>query len=117
MCLTESGELEQVFPLRVEQQRGKKTVFVPPELTVPAPVKRSSGISANFLCDNATYLLGMDQKEKPQRALDCFAACRALHEKLLQETDTPAARAVLAFFRTWQPEKAKEHNLRTQVPL
>ena len=109
MCLTESGELEQVFPLRVEQQRGKKTVFVPPELTVPAPVKRSSGISANFLCDNATYLLGMDQKEKPQRALDCFAACRALHEKLLQETDTPAARAVLAFFRTWQPEKAKEH--------
>lgn len=109
LCLTESGELEQVLPLLTEQPRGKKTVMAPIELTVPAPVKRSSGIMANFLCDTSSYLLGVDQKGKPQRALDCFAACGALHEEVLRGVDTPAARAVLAFFRNWQPEKALEH--------
>ena len=109
LCIKEDGTLEQVISVQTEQQKGKKAVLAPQLMKLPAPVKRSSGISANFLCDTSSYLLGVDDKGKPQRALDCFEACKALHEKLLREVDSPAARAVLAFFQTWQPEQAANH--------
>lgn len=109
LCITDEGALEQVIPLLTEQPKGKKTVLSPRLITLPAPVKRSSGVSANFLCDNSSYLLGIDNKGKPQRSAACFAACKALHETLLDHTDTPAAHAVLAFFRTWQPDQAAVH--------
>ena len=67
------------------------------------------GVAANFLCDNSGYMLGIDDKGKPQRTRECFDACKALHEQLLEGVDSPAARAVLAFFRTWDPEQAREH--------
>lgn len=109
LYLTPNGTLEGVSSTQVEQAKGKKTVLAPRSMSLPAPVKRSSGIAANFLCDNSGYLLGVDNKGKPQRALECFAACRALHEKILDGMDTPAANALLAFFRSWEPEKALEH--------
>ncbi len=84
-------------------------VLAPQQMTVPAPVKRASSIIANFLCDNSGYLLGADNKGNPQRALQCFAACRALHERLLKGVESLIARAVLAFFRSWKPERAQEH--------
>ena len=109
LCIGADGALERVDSVRTEQPKGKKTVLAPQLMPLPAPVKRTVGISANFLCDNASYLLGMDNKGKPQRTLECFRACKALHEKLLEGADSPAAQAVLAFFRTWQPEQAASH--------
>ena len=44
--------------------------------TVPMQLKRASGIAANLLCDNATYLLGIDAKGKPERARQCFEAAK-----------------------------------------
>ena len=109
LYLDSNGNLERVVSVQTEQSRGKKTVAAPQLMTLPAPVKRSSGVAANFLWDNSGYLLGVDSKGKPQRALECFAACKTLHETLLEGVDSPAAQAVLSFFRTWQPEKAGEH--------
>lgn len=109
LCIGADGALEQVVSVQTEQPKGKKTVLAPRLMRLPAPVKRSSGVAANFLCDNSGYLLGVDTKGKPQRALECFQACRALHQKLLGGLDSPAARAVLAFFQTWQPEQAASH--------
>lgn len=109
LCIGAAGALEQVVSVQTEQSKGKKTVLAPQLMRLPAPVKRASGIAANFLCDNASYLLGVDNKGKPQRTLECFQACKALHEELLKGVDSPAARAVLAFFRTWQPEQAASH--------
>ncbi len=109
LCIGADGALEQVVPVQTEQLKGKKTILAPRLMRLPAPVKRSSGVVANFLCDNAGYLLGVDNKGKPQRALECFAACKALHERLLGEVDSPAARAVLAFFQSWQPQEALGH--------
>ena len=103
------GSLEQVVSLQTEQSKGKKKVLTPQSMRLPAPVKRSSGIASNFLCDNSSYLLGVDSKGKPQRSVDCFQACAALHEQILADVDTPAARALLAFFRTWQPGEAATH--------
>lgn len=110
LCLSPNGELEQVISMQTEQLRGKKMVVAPQVVPLlPAPVKRSSGVSANFLWDNASYLLGIDNKGKPQRSLECFAAARKLHEALLQGVDSPAAKVLVAFFQTWDPAGAREH--------
>ncbi|MBE5057350.1 type I-C CRISPR-associated protein Cas8c/Csd1 [Pseudoflavonifractor sp. DSM 107456] len=109
LCIGADGTLEQVVSVQTEQTKGRKTVLAPRPMMLPAPVKRSSGVAANFLCDNSSYLLGVDNKGKPQRTLECFQACKKLHEELLEGVDSPAAQAVLAFFRTWQPEQAASH--------
>lgn len=106
LCITDDVVLEQIIPLLTEQPKGKKTVLAPRSFTLPAPVKRSSGVAANFLCDNSSYMLGIDSKGKPQRSAACFAACKDLYETLLDGIDSPAAKAVLAFFRAWQSEQA-----------
>ena len=112
--LGDDGTLEQVIPIQTEQQRGKKTVLAPQSIILPAPVKRASNVRSNFLCDNSGYMLGIDDKGKPQRTQECFNACKALHEQLLEGVDSPAARAVLAFFRTWDPAQAREHPALTE---
>lgn len=109
LCLAMNGTLECVDFMQTEQPKGKKIVLAPQSISLPAPVKRTVGVAANFLCDNSSYFLGIDNKGKPQRTLECFSACKALHEKLLEHVDSPAAQAVLAFFRTWKLKKAWEH--------
>ena len=110
--LTETGEISQAICLKEEEEKGKKKekkVLVPKIFDLPAPVKRTVGVAANFLCDNSSYILGFDDKGKPKRSLECFAACKALHEKVLDGVESPTAKAVLAFFQNWKPEKAREH--------
>lgn len=54
--LGEDGSVKAVIPMKFETDAGKKKVFIPSPMTVPEMVTRSSGVSANFLCDNAnTY--------------------------------------------------------------
>ena len=107
--LTETGEISQAIFLKEKVEKGKKKVLVPKIFDLPAPVKRTVGVSANFLCDNSSYILGFDDKGKPKRSLECFAACKALHEKVLDGVESPATKAVLVFFQNWKPEKAREH--------
>lgn len=109
LYINDAGELEQAVSLKREEERGKKKVLVPRPMSLPAPVKRSSGVASNFLWDNSSYILGIDEKGKPQRSMECFAACKALHRQLLNGVDSPAARAVLAFFDRWDPARAREH--------
>nr|WP_317407390.1 type I-C CRISPR-associated protein Cas8c/Csd1 [Fournierella massiliensis] len=107
--LGDNGELLGLLHLQQEVQRGKKTVLIPQEREVPQPVKRSSGVAANFLCDTSGYLLGVDTKGKPERTAECFAASRTLHEQILKEAQSPAACAVLAFYEHWDSQNAKDH--------
>lgn len=114
LYIREDGTLERVVSLQTEQQRGNKAVLAPQSIALPAPVKRTAGIKANFLCDNSAYILGVDNKGKPERAAECFQSCRDLHKSLLTGVDTPAAQAITAFFSTWEPEKALEHPALTE---
>ena len=109
LLLSEEGELLQLLHLQQEIQRGNKTVLGPQEMWVPSPVKRSSGIRPNFLCDTSSYLLGVDGKGKADRSIDCFAASKALHLQLLKEVDSPVARAIIRFFEHWDPSQAASH--------
>lgn len=109
LLLSEEGELLQLLHLQQEVQPGNKTVLGPQEMWVPSPVKRSSGIRPNFLCDTSSYLLGVDGKGKADRSIDCFAASKALHLQLLREVDSPIARAIVRFFERWDPSQAANH--------
>lgn len=109
LCLSTAGELEQVIPIMQEVEVGKKTVLRPQEMQLPAAVKRTVGIASNFLWDNSAYLLGVDQKGKPKRSRECFEAAAALHRAVLDGVESPAAKAILYFFDTWQPDCAAEH--------
>ena len=108
LCLDEDGQLTQVVPTK-DVKKGKKTVLQPQSKPLPAPVKRASNIASNFLWDNSSYLLGIDQKGKPERSCECFAAAARLHHEILDGVDSPVARAILAFFDTWNVENAAEH--------
>lgn len=109
LCLSENGELTQVIPTMQEVDTGKKIVQRPQEMALPAAVKRTVGIASNFLWDNSAYLLSADQKGKPERSRECFAAAAQLHHAVLGGVDSPIARSILAFFDTWKPEQAAEH--------
>lgn len=106
--LSPKGQLLAVHSLQTQQPKGKKMVLAPQSMKVPEQVKRSSGVAANLLCDNSSYCLGIDAKGKPTRSLQCFAACRELHLKILKNAPGKAARALCAFFESWEPEKAAE---------
>ena len=109
--IDDGGNLKHIVRLGNEEDRGKKKVWVPLTENLPAQEKRSVGIVSNFLCDNATYILGLDTKGKPDRAARCFQACRERHEELLSDVDSPPARAVLQFFASWDPASANRQEI------
>ena len=106
--LSYDGEVQAVLSLKKEQQAGKKTILSPQPLTVPEMVTRSSGVSANFLCDNAKYILGIDKDGTNKRMMECFQAAKEKHLQILQNVPGEAAHAICAFFESWKPEQAKE---------
>ena len=73
--LSKEGGVLGILCLKTEE-RGKKKVWIPQQMTVPEMVIRSSGISANFLCDNSKYMLGIDAAGTNPRVRDCFGAAR-----------------------------------------
>lgn len=107
--LGEDGSVKAVIPMKFETDAGKKKVFIPSPMTVPEMVTRSSGVSANFLCDNAKYILGIEQNGSSARVLECFDAAKERHLAILGNVDSKMARAICLFFRNWKPEEAKEN--------
>ncbi len=103
LCLDLNGTITQIIPLTREIQKGNKTVTDDQVMTLPAAVKRSSGVSANFLWDNSGYILGFDDKGKPERSRQCFDACADLHKTVLSGVDSDCARAIISFFDAWDP--------------
>lgn len=113
LSLSERGELLALVPLFELVPRGKKMEERPRRMIVPAANKRASGIAANFLCDNPTYVLGLvgDKKKDPDFALKRFQAFRDLHKTILGPLQSPAAQAVLAFLQQYNPITGPDHPL------
>ena len=62
--LDKEGKLVEIIPLKTTAERGKKTVEVPQQMQVPEQkIKAGTKPPANFLCDNAAFMLGLDTKE------------------------------------------------------
>ena len=105
LLISKSGELLDIIDLRIE--KGKK--LVSRDMNVPEQVKRSSGVAANFLCDNSKYVLGLDQKDKKLRVMKAHEAFVQLHEEILGGHRDEGAEAVLKFLRNWDMENADKH--------
>ena len=107
--LNENGEIKEIIPLKQEINTGKKTAMLPSVLCVPEMVTRTSGVAANFLCDNAKFIFGIDATGTTKRTIECFLATRDRHLALLQNASGIMAKAICKFFASWNPEKAKEN--------
>ena len=113
--LSGEGKLKRVIPLKVEKERGKKIVLEPQSMKVPQMVTRSSGVASNFLCDNSSYLLGIDNKGKPERSKECFQCAKEKHIKILQGVGSRTAKAIIQYFETWNPETAQDESVLSEV--
>lgn len=88
-------------------------------MQLPTAVTRTVGIQPNFLWDNPAYLLGIEKPKNgneesskastSERSKRCFQASQKLHHALLDTVNTAAAKAILSFFDTWEPENAHIH--------
>ena len=96
LVIDEIGILTNVISLKTTDKSGKKEIAS--QISLPMPVKRAVNISANFLYDTASYLFGNDRKGKPERNKQCFEESKRLHQKLLTDDSSPAAKAILLYF-------------------
>ena len=94
--LSPDGRLKAVIPCG-DDKRGVEKV-------VPEQPKRSKGVAPSFLCDKSSYFLGFDAKGNPERAKKCFEASKELHLGLLEGCSGVVARAIVRFFKQWDPE-------------
>lgn len=108
--LSAQGELLDIIPLYVPVQQGKKTVERPRRMNVPAQVKRSVNVAANFMCDNAVYVLGLTGKavKDPEYAQKRFEEFREHNIAILSQVNTPVAHAIITFLKNYEPQKAKD---------
>lgn len=113
--LSSEGELLNIIPLKIRLQRGKKIVEVPQSMEVPEQLKKAgTSVKSNFLCENSSYIFGIDNKGKPERAKECFEVFKKLHINILKDIDNDAARAVVGFLNKWDVDKAMKHPALTQ---
>jgi CRISPR-associated protein Csd1 len=101
-------------------QQGKKKIAQ--RFLVPQGVKKTSGIAANLLWDNAEYVLGIDTKGKPERVVEQHAAFRARLDALPESTKgKPGIRAVAYFLERIDLEVLAKHaawdEIRTTNPV
>ncbi len=111
--ISADGDLLDIFPQFEQVQRGKKTEERPLRMIVPARVNRTVGVVPNFLWDNATYVLGLSDRESAY-SYPRFEAFRAHNIDLLSRADSDAARALLAFLTNYDPEADWQYPAVTQ---
>ena len=109
------GSLKTIITLKHEKEIGKKKMKVASDRIVPQMVTRSSDISANFLCDNSKYILGVDGAGSGKRVYECFKAARDKHLKILEFSNGIMATAIKLFFNTWIPDKAMENEMLQEI--
>lgn len=103
LVINKEGELQQVKDLR--GMSGKKPI--PIVLTVPQlNQKRSSGIDPNFSWDNTGYVLGIDNKGKSGRSMECFKSFKDFQHKVGDQIEDDGLKAFLKFLDSWDSEKA-----------
>lgn len=134
IVLDKEGNLIGIVSTKSPVPKGKKIVYKSAVMFVPEQnTSRSSGISPNFLCDNSTFLFGVDEKWKPKiskvtevqkrqkiidatkkRTLNCFEASKRFHHQILESVASPYAKALLNFFDHWDPKQAEKNEILRQ---
>ncbi|OQY11852.1 MAG: type I-C CRISPR-associated protein Cas8c/Csd1 [Desulfobacteraceae bacterium 4572_187] len=104
LLLNREGNLLQVLDLR--ETLGKR--LLSKQMIVPEAVIKSVNIAANFMWDNTGYILGADNKGKPERSIKTFEAFKNLHHDIGEGLNDEGMAAVLRFLNSWNPANAPE---------
>lgn len=76
----------------------------------PAPVKKSTKIVSNFLYGTTKYMFGISADSmNTQRDKLCFEAAKQLHQDILGNSNSAAAKAICLYFDRWNPDNALSH--------
>ena len=97
VSLDEDGNVDEIIHLKTNAPKGNKEI--PSLISLPMPVKRSVGVASNFLYDNATYVFGYDNSNKPDRAKQCFDCFRNVGNKVLENTDDEFSAVIKKFLQ------------------
>ena len=108
LILSLEGDLLDIISLKIES-KGKKKKMISRTLVIPFSANKSSNIAPSFMSGNTTYMLGFNDKGKPERALKCFHAFKELHTTILKNATGITAKAILAFLNKWDPEQAESN--------
>ncbi|MEE4210999.1 MAG: type I-C CRISPR-associated protein Cas8c/Csd1 [Parvularcula sp.] len=103
IVLSPDGSVVDVEPLH--DTSGKKPR--PRSYTVPAAVKRTVGISPNFLWDKTAYVLGRTAGAG-KRTGDEHAAFVTMHLEALAGHDDEGLSVLRKFLETWRPDRFAE---------
>lgn len=101
IVISPEGELIDILPLSIQQ--GKKAI--PRQMLVPEQLKRTSGVSANILCDNVSYVLGIerDKQGAVRIAAGKFSDFKAKNHDFLKGIVGEAAASISKFLQKWTP--------------
>lgn len=97
ISLDEEGNVDEIIHLKTNAPKGNKEI--PSLISLPMPVKRSVGVASNFLYDNATYVFGYDNSNKPDRAKQCFDCFRSVGNKVLENSDDEFSTVIKKFLQ------------------
>lgn len=110
--IDENGDLLRITPLfKPGDMPKEKKKEEPQKMMVPIKVGNKS---PKFLWGNSGFILGAANDKTPEKAKECFERNRQFHHQLLDKVDSPAAKAILNFFDSWEPEKTTENELVAQ---
>lgn len=115
ISLNRDGTVASVTDLRSGEGKKKS----PRIMRVPQPVKRTVGISPNFLWDKTSYVLGvtaedvegLDEKKrdkKIERLANEHTAFAKLHLEVLSASEDPGLITLRLFLQSWRPEQFVE---------
>ncbi|HWR40824.1 MAG TPA: type I-C CRISPR-associated protein Cas8c/Csd1, partial [Patescibacteria group bacterium] len=101
LSLDKNGNLVDILSLRYEQN--KKSI--PQVMCVFEQIDHSVEINANYLCDNGSYVLGLEVEKKDKQTLVFnkrkFEDFRNKNMELLKNVRSDEADAVLRFLVKW----------------
>lgn len=93
--INSAGQLVQIEDTRT--LAGKKKIAR--NFLMPQGVKKTSGVAANLLWDNAEYVLGITSSGKSDRVQEQHAAFQAKLDALADKTDDAGLKAVRTFLK------------------
>jgi len=112
--ISEDGDLLNIIDLRQGNEKGKK--LIPVYMIVPEQAGRA-GIKPRpyFLCDDCSYVLGMDiekdeSKNSQKTAVDKFLAFKELHISILKNSENVFAKSIVKFLNKWEPLEIEKNS-------
>lgn len=113
ISLDEEGNVDEIIHLKTNAPKGNKEI--PSLISLPMPVKRSVGVASNFLYDNATYVFGYDNSNKPDRAKQCFDCFRNVGNKVLENSEDEFSTVIKKFLQKEYSEFENLSDLLTEL--